>query len=219
MVCGGQTGKVNDNQYKFVAEGDRITYNGGSEVYATQSFYNDGSGQNRRIAISWIQDHSAASLKGKPWNGAMTLPYEQTLRTVNGKVILTSYPVAEVDSLIGNEIFIGQKINVPTAATSLESNPGMAYKLLMVFTPKKDSVTTLTLRDDGTHRVEVVYDYSAKVLRIIRSRAGSATGNIPASTMEMPLYPDQDGNITLSILMDTTIIEVFGNYGEAALPC
>jgi len=49
-------------RYKFVAQTERLTYNAGPEVYATQSFFNDGSGQNRRMAISWLQDNTANQL-------------------------------------------------------------------------------------------------------------------------------------------------------------
>ncbi len=212
----GRLEKISDTQYKFVEETARITYNGGQQVYATQSFYNDGTGANRRIAISWIQDHSAGSVAGKTWNGAMTLPHEQTLRTVNGKIILTSDVVAEVDSLRGSQVIDLNNPTVEAADEALSKNPGKVYDLETIFKPEAGSVTTFTLRQNATLKVEVIYDSTANRLRVIRGRASSATGNIPAETMEMPLYPDKDGNVTIRIVMDTTAIEVFGNDGEAA---
>lgn len=212
----GRLEKVSETEYKFVKESDRITYNGGGEVYATQSFYNDGTGANRRISISWLQDSSASSLSGKTWNGAQSLPFEQTLRTVNGKIVLTSYPVAEVDALRGTQTVNLQNPTTAAADSALEKNPGKAYDLVLTFKPGEGSVTTLTLRDNGTNNVQVVYDQKANKLRVIRGKASTATGNIPSGTMEMPLYPDKDGNVTIRVLMDTTIIEVFGNEGEAA---
>lgn len=212
----GRLEKVSDTRYKFVQESERILYNGGGEVYATQSFYNDGSGQNRRIGISWLQDNSAPSLSGKTWNGAQSLPHEQTLRTVNGKIILTSYPVAELDALRGKQVVDLKNATVEAADSALTKNPGKAYDLELTFKPEAGSVTTLTLRQSGSNNVQVIYDSAAKVLRVVRGRASSATGNIPTGTMEMPLYPDKDGNVTVRVVMDTTVIEIFGNNGEAA---
>ncbi len=211
----GRLEKVSDSQYKFVAEGQRTTYNGGNEVYATQSYYNDGTGANRRIAISWIQDSSAGALAGKAWNGAMSLPFEQTLRTVNGKIILCSYPVAEVDALRGKQTV---NLNKPTAAAAneaLQKNPGKAYDMEISFKPDANSVVTFTLRQGGANSTQVIYDRAAGKLRVIRGRSSAATG-IPTGTMEMPLSPDKNGVVTIRIIMDTTAIDVFGNGGEAA---
>jgi len=212
----GRLEKVSNTEYKFVQESERITYNGGGEVYATQSFYNDGSGLNRRIGISWLQDNSADSLSGKTWNGAQSLPHEQTLRTVNGKIILTSYPVAELDALRGKQVVDLKNATVEAADSALTRNPGKAYDLELTFKPEQGSVTTLSLRQSGSNNVQVIYDSNAKVLRVVRGRASSTIGSIPTGTMEMPLYPDKDGNVTVRVVMDTTIIEVFGNGGEAA---
>ncbi len=212
----GRLEKKSETSYKFVEETSRTTYNGGAEVYATQSYYNDGTGANRRIAFSWIVDYSAADLPGKIWNGAMTLPYEQTLRTVNGKLVLTSYPVAEIDTQRAHQLIDLTDPDVQQANLALSQHPGKAYDLEVVFKPEKDAVVTFTLRNDGAHCVQVEYNSKTNLLRVIRGKANSVTGNIPAGTMEMPLYPDKDGNVTLRILMDTTVIEVFGNQGEAA---
>ena len=212
----GRLEKKDNGQYQFVQETARIPYNGGGEVYATQSFYNDGSGANRRIGISWLQDSSADSLSGKTWNGAMSLPHEQTIRTVNGKMILTSYPVAELDALRGKQVANLKDTTAEKVDEALSQNPGKAYDAEITFKPEADSVVTFTLRQSGTNHVQVIYDSGAKKLRVVRGRASSATGNIPTGTMEMPLYPDQDGLVTIRIVMDTTIIEVFGNGGEAA---
>ncbi len=213
----GTLQKLSDTSYRFVAEGDRVTYNGGGEVYATQSYYNDGSGNNRRIAISWIQDSSASSLDGKTWNGAMTLPYEQTLRTVNGKILLCSYPVEEVDSLRGKALLSLSSPSVEEAANALLGHPSVAYDLALRLKPSAGARVTLELRSNGLYKTTLIYDADASLLSVQRACAGSAFGSIPTGNMEMPLYPDADGSVTLRILMDKTVIEAFGNEGEATL--
>jgi len=212
----GRLEKVSDTSYKFVAEGERTTYNGGAEIYATQSYYNDGSGKNRRIAISWIQDSSASSLPGKSWNGLQSLPYEQKLVTVNGKIVLTSYPVEELNAL---RIEKAIDLASPTAEkvnTELSAKPGIAYDAEITFKPESGSVLTFTLRSNGSYYTTVVYDSASNMLRVVRAHSSSSTGSIPATNMEMPLYPKADGSVTVRIVMDRTVIEVFGNGGEAA---
>ena len=212
----GRLEKVSDTNYRFIAETERIPYNGGGEVYATQSFYNDKSAKNRRIAISWLQDNTAHLLSGKTWNGAMTLPYEQSIRTVNGKLRLCSYPVSEVDLMRREALFSLTSPTVAEIDRTLSDHPGIAYDMTVTFTPKDNAVLTFTLRKGVSVETRVVYDAARRTLRVIRAKSSKVTG-VPAGTMEMPLSPDENGTVTLRILMDTNVIEVFGNEGEAAL--
>ncbi len=213
----GRLEKISETSYKFIEESTRTTYNGGSEIYATQSFYNDGSSENRRIAISWIVDNSATNLTGKTWNGFMSLPYEQTLRTANGKMILTSNPVSETELLRSDKVIDLDGTISDTINSALNKNPGNAYDIQLSFKPEKDSVITFTLRKGTEHEVTVLYNAQNSKLRVVRGKASPAGSDIPAGTLEMPLYPDKDGNIKIRIIMDISIIEVFGNDGEAAL--
>ena len=75
---------------------------------------------------------------------------------------------------------------------------------------------TLTLRSDGQNHTDVIYDAEQNLLKVVRSQSTPYMGNIPKSDMEMPLYPDSDGNVTIRVLMDTSVVEVFGNGGQAA---
>lgn len=201
--------KKEGKEYKFVPETEALPYNGGSEVYATQNFYNDGSGKNRVISISWMQDHSASQLEDKGWNGVMTLPYEQQIRTVNGQLRLTSYPVEEVDSLRGVDLYSGADQEITTKTGNVLSGIAVAnFEIVATIAVEDATQFGFSLRKGIGEQIKVTYDVGKKQLSLYRSNGGILTQS---------LSPNADGTITLRILVDNSIVEVFGNSGEAAI--
>lgn len=117
----------------------------------------------------------------------MTLPLEQKLCTIDGKLVLTSYPVAELDELRSEKPVDIKSPSLSEAGAALESNPGNAYDLVIAFKPETGSELTLNLRSNGENCVQVVYDDASNSLRVIRGKASRYSGSIPSGTMEMPL--------------------------------
>lgn len=210
--------KVEDGvqKYKFISETDWLPFNGGSEVYATQTYYNDGSNKNRRIAISWLQDNTASQIGGdKVWNGAMTLPHELQIRTVNGKMILTAYPVEEVNKQrrntpkyeIKNKIVNADYFNILSEVT------GQKFDIEAVFTPGTATEFGFKLRKGIGQETVVKYNLKANKFILDCSRSGKVMKGIHV----MDMHPAPDGKIKMRIIVDTSIIEAFGNDGEAAI--
>ena len=90
--------------YKWTAESDKIDIDsnanpwGGFGKYATMTFYRDGTGKNRQIGISWLQDF--IEFDGKTYKGLQSLPQEYGLKQdADGNYIVTSNVVEEVDKL------------------------------------------------------------------------------------------------------------------------
>ncbi len=213
----GDLVKAENGRYTFVAEGERLPYNGGDQVYATQSFYNDGTGAGRRIAMSWIMDSAGPELlPGKSWYGALTLPYEQTLCTVNGQLLLCSAPVAELESLYGDTLLDLDEPTVEEAAAALEAHPCELYELSLVLRPAEDGLLTLTLCQGGRVSTTLIYDAATATLRVVRDKSSVKKG-LPDTDMVQSLRPRANGTAELRVIMDRTVLEVFGNGGEAAL--
>ncbi|MCI8360224.1 MAG: hypothetical protein HFE86_02675 [Clostridiales bacterium] len=202
-------------RYKFVKETGEIPYNGGPRVYATQSYYNDGSGQNRRMLVSWLQDHSAAQLAdaGKTWNGVQTIPYVTTLRTVNGQPRLFSYPVEELENNRTESLFSVKDKRIEADDENLLAGYGAEKcDIEAVFTPGTATEFGFKLRKGAGEETVVKYDGTANRFILDQSRSGKVYTGVYSQDMT----PMADGKIKMRIVVDTSVIETFGNEGQAA---
>ncbi len=213
-----QRGAVVDGvqQYVFVQETGQLPYNGGPSVYATQSYYNDGSGQGRRLLVSWLQDYSAASMEAgeKLWNGVQTVPYETTLKRVRGALRLISYPAEEVETCRTEPL-----LSLPDRTIDRESrNPLDGYgaqkcDIEATFTPGTATEFGFRLRQGSKQEIVVKYDTAQQKLIVDQSRSG----RVNTGVYSMDLTPLDDGRVKLRVLLDTTVLEAFGNGGEATV--
>ena len=202
-------------RYKFVKETGEIPYNGGPRVYATQSYYNDGSGQNRRMLVSWLQDHSAGQLAdaGKNWNGVQTIPYVTTLRTVSGQPRLCSYPVEEIENNRTDPLFSVKNKTVEAGDENILGGYGAQMcDIQAVFTPGTATEFGFKLRKGAGQQTVVKYDGAANRFILDQTDAGRVYTGIYSQEMT----PMADGKIKMRIVVDTSVIEAFGNDGLAA---
>lgn len=212
----------------FVPETDRIyALNGiadqgpgnpAPETYATQTFASEKQG--RRVSISWLRDPSM-HWQDKHWNSAQSLPMAHSLRTINGKVKLISYPVSEVDALRGDVLLSLADVTVtPDTPNILEGVCSTCCDL--VATVELGSATEVGFKvrmsqhKQGDARQELVIRYDRTVGRLYvdktRTGAGSYLGIYEPEMVAM------DGNrITLRIILDQICYDVYGNGGEVAV--
>ena len=219
----GNMTKDSDGKLHFRAETDELIYNGDSrgasatstdQNYATSTYFNDAKG--RRISVSWLIDSSAASLgTEKCWNGAQSLPLETQLKTVDGQMRLITYPVEEVDTLRSGILYETENNSVaPDSPNILEGVTGTYYDIEGEFTPD-DNVTEFgfVLRKGNGQQTVVKYDVENGQMVVDKSQGGPATGGI----CPIAMAPMENGKVKLRILVDTSVIEAFGNDGQAAV--
>lgn len=207
-----------DGTFKFVSETNRIDIsNNVTEMYATQSYYNDGTGQGRRISVSWMRDSTApATLPDKVWNGVQSLPLETSLRTVNGQVKLCFYPVEEVKQLRSAEpIFsINEDVTINEGDDNiLASVAGQKYDIEATFTPGTATEFGFKLRQGEGEETIVKFNQVTNQLIVDKSKSGAALNAVKSWDM----YKKEDGTVSLRILVDWSVIDVFGNEGDSSL--
>lgn len=206
-----------NGKYFFKAISDRIEpYNGGPEVYATQSFYNEGSGKNRRLLVSWLRDSSADQLgsEGKVWNGVQSLPLVTELRTINGEIRLTSYAPEEIEkqrSML--PIYKTENLKVDNNSGNILSDiTGEKYDIEATFTLDSATEFGFNLRTGNGQKTVVKYNRVNNTLIFDRSNSGKVLSGVHS----MRLTPNGD-KISLRIIVDTSVIDILGNEGEAAI--
>lgn len=213
----GELSRAQDGKLDYKAETQKLqTVNGVSELfpgsglspemYATQSFYNDAQG--RRVEISWLRDTTTISTK--PWFGAQSLALEVGLETVNGQLALVKYPVSELNNLRTETLFeiknliLNQQSQNPLSDLSLT-----VYDLEAVIDMQQAEGFEFRLRTGSNKYLSVRYDAKTQQLYTDKTKAGSYLSGIYQTT----LVP-KDGKITLRIVVDTSIVDVFGNGGQ-----
>ncbi len=219
----GHMDKTGVDKLMFVPETDKIEPLKGvydivhkipvGEPYAAQTFYNDPLG--RRISIAWLRD-KYMKWKDKNWESALSLPLEMKLRTINGKLHLTQYPVSELNKQRdGKPILSLRNKAVDVGSANLLS--GMKATLADI----EATITLGTATEVGFKlRVgeaaggqEVLVKYDRKQNRLIVDKSTTDPGFVPLYSPEMGTL---DGNkIKLRIILDQTCIDAFGNDGEA----
>ncbi|WP_290147728.1 glycoside hydrolase family 32 protein [uncultured Dubosiella sp.] len=182
---------------------------GGFGKYATMTFYNPDD--PRTIGVSWLQDF--VDFEGRGYRGVQSLPQAYGLKKVDGKYVITSYVVKEVDELrVPEPVYTTKKTVGPADGNILQGVSGITYDLEAVFTPKGANTFGFKLRKGNGQEIVYSYDVASQKMRVDVSNAGPHQSH---GSYAQTLVPDENRQIHLRILVDQGAVEAFGNYGEA----
>jgi len=190
---------------EFKPETESIEFNRGNAFYASQTFSDIPEEDGRCIMMGWGQ----VPMPDMPWNQMITFPVVFTLRTTDEGIRMFAEPVEEVEKLHKKKHpFSGETIN------GIKTLPGIDGELFHI----KAEFEVGNADSFGLIIREFNITYDAKKNRI---RCKSPKSNInPGSfsrPQSAPLKP-VDGKITLEILVDRTMVEVFPNNGRYYFP-
>lgn len=211
----GSLTKGADGMLRFTAETDKIEpINGDPQMYATMGYFNDPEG--RTLLVSWMRDTSASALagEGKVWDGVQSIPMVTELRTVNGEMRLTSQPIEELKTLRTDLLYETSGKTVSSSdANILAGLTGEKYDIEAVFTLGTAKEFGFNLRTGNGQKTAVYYDVESKRLVLDRRESGKVVGG----TLDMAMEPLEGNKVKLRILLDWSVVDAFGNGGEAAI--
>lgn len=204
-----------DGLLHFTAETDKIEpINGDPQMYATMGYYNDPKG--RLLLVSWMRDTSASALEseGKVWEGVQSIPMVAQLRTIHGEMRVTSQPIEELETLRSEILFETENTLIsPENSNILADITGEKYDIEAVFTLGTAKEFGFNLRTGNGQKTTVLYDVDRAKLELDRRESGKVVGGI----LEMAMEPLERNRIKLRILLDWSVIDIFGNDGETAI--
>ena len=182
----------------------------GMDNYAGVTWSNT---DDRRVMLGWMNNWQyAGSVPCSPWRSAMTLPRELKLIEYDGKPLLTSTVVSEIDQTAES----WQEITSNTSFLTSNSNKD-AYQLRITLNLDKNA--TITLCNDADEKYVLDINASARTLTAHRTAAtGQATfnGTFSIPSMQAPLCVT--GNIvTLDLFVDQSSVEVFTQNGSMSM--
>ena len=176
----------------------------GMDNYAGVTWSNTG---NRKVMIGWMNNWQyAGNVPCSPWRSAMTLPRELSLSEYNGKPILTSTVVKEIDNIADTWKPAGAQLDVKDA-----------YQLRLTIDLDRNS--TITLGNDNNESYVLDINANARTITAHRTSAtgqSSFNGTFSVPSIQAPL--NVTGNkVTLDIYVDQSSVETFTQSGTMSM--
>ncbi|MFE9023583.1 GH32 C-terminal domain-containing protein [Streptomyces sp. NPDC007808] len=192
----------------------------GKDYYAAVSWENAPGG--KRYMIGWMSNWDyAGSVPTSPWRGAQSIPREMALRTVDGRIRLTSTPVSSLTALRNKRPATAYGVTVENTSKPLISRTpqGGALDIEATFSLKDAERFGLKVRTGARGEETVIgYDATTQELYVDRTRSGAADFHNAFSTgVQTAPLKARNGQVELRILVDRSSVEVFGGNGEAVI--
>ncbi len=190
---------------EFKPETKAIKFNYGNAFYASQTFNDIPREDGRRIQMGWGQ----VPMPDMPFNQMITFPVELTLRSTDQGIRMFAEPVKEVEKLHKKRhSFSNMTID---GAETLPGINGELFHIKAEFEVGAASSFGLVVR-------EFKITYNAEEGRIICKGPESSIGRERFSEpRSAPLKP-VDGKVSLDILVDRTMVEIYPNDGRFYFP-
>ncbi|MFB9541852.1 MULTISPECIES: GH32 C-terminal domain-containing protein [Streptomyces] len=191
----------------------------GKDYYAAVSWEDAPDG--KRYMIGWMNnwDYSGV-VPTSPWRGAQSIPREMALRTVDGRIQLTSRPVNSVTSLRQKRPATAAGVTVKNTSQTLigPAAQGEALDIEATFSLKDADRFGLKVRTGaGGEETVIGYDTTAQELYVDRTRSGAVDFNSTFPGVQTAPLKAKNGKVKLRILVDRSSVEVFGGSGEAVI--
>lgn len=176
----------------------------GMDNYAGVTWSNTG---DRKIMIGWMNNWQyCGNVPCSPWRSAFTLPRELSLVEYDGKPVLTSMVVSEIDKIAGSWQDVTGTIDAKSA-----------YQLKLKIQLDKNS--TVTLRNDNDELFSFDINANARTITAHRTSATGKTsfnGTFTIPSIQAPLMVT--GNTTtIDIFVDQSSVEIFSENGRMAM--
>ncbi|MES4903470.1 MULTISPECIES: GH32 C-terminal domain-containing protein [unclassified Streptomyces] len=190
----------------------------GKDYYAAVSWENAPGG--KRYMIGWMNNWDyAGSIPTSPWRGAQSVPREMALRTIDGRIRLTSKPVNSLTSLREGRPATASDVTVKNTSQPLigPAATGKALDIEATFSLKDAERFGLKVRTGAGQETVIGYDTTTRELYVDRTRSGAVDlGSTFPGVQTAPLKAE-NGKVKLRVLVDWSSVEVFGGSGEAVI--
>lgn len=179
----------------------------GFDFYAPQTMI-DAKG--RRIMVAWMQSWNRSPMTAHlGWAGAMTVP---RVIELNQDHQLIQNPVEEIEAYrINHQIHSGTHQGIFNTGFR-----GNTSDMEITFFPENGKSGVTVFADENNKGVHIYYENG----KIIMDRTDRMNGRHPGdfyNKTEVPVELNEDGSITIRILLDRYSVEVFVNGGLYAM--
>jgi len=178
----------------------------GKDFYATTSFFGIPPADGRRIWMGWSSNWLYANVEPtEVWRGAQSVPRELGLRRVPDGIRLVQSPIAELGAL--------RATSEPTLVTDSAALPPSAE---FEMTVPRGVWREAGLRFSNAKGEEVTLGVTTQPLEVFvdRRKARAGENNPEYLSRQSGAVRWRDDRITLRVLSDRSVVEIFVNDGE-----
>jgi len=195
----------------FLGDFDGTTFNGslqgpadwGADFYASQSF--SGAPDDRTVWLGWMDNWQYAMLTPTtPWRGAASLPRELRLENRGSDVVLTQWPVAELDGQRGRLV------------APLETVSDEAPLLIEATLLAGEAEVGFDVFSTDTEKLSIGWRGFDSELFVDRSLAGDSRFHADFSARHTVNTTDRL-QLDVTIVIDRSSVEVFADGGAVVL--
>ncbi|OQP59449.1 glycosyl hydrolase family 32 [Niastella vici] len=181
----------------------------GPDEYAGVTFSNTG---NRRLFLGWMSNWQYAQVvPTQKWRGAMTVPRELSIKKVNGKYLLASTPVPEVNKLFNRSFKFK---NIPATNFELTAKTGkLTGPALIKMTGAQLKDLSITLSNSLHQKLIVGFDESKNEFFIDRTQSGNVGFEKDFGKRHTAPRLLQTPNFNCTLIIDKASVELFEGDG------
>ena len=214
-IAGGSAGQYFIGTFdgtRFVADHppDRTLWaDYGKDFYASLSFSDVPASDGRRIWMAWISNWQYANVEpSATWRGAQSVPRTLMLRHGPDGLRLVQAPVVELEAL--------RTTPQPSAISGSAALPPSA-EIILELTPGDWKEAGVRLSNAAGEEVIVGIARTPLEVFVDRRRSRRSTFHAEYPGRHAGPVAWRDGTITLRILFDQSVLEVFANDGETVV--
>lgn len=189
----------------------------GSDFYAAVTWSNTPKGDGQRLWLGWMNNwRYAGMLPTSQWRGSMSIPRELKLKTYPEGLRLVQVPVQEFNGIRSMLATLENVTIEPDTNPLIGINVNKA-ELIAEF--EIGTATEFGFKVRKSADEETVIGYDSAELELFVDRTNSGLTNFHpdfAAKHRAPLAPS-DNRVRMSIYMDWSSIEVFGNDGTTVI--
>ncbi len=193
--------------HQFTPDAAPVRLDWGDVFYAPNSL-RDPSG--RWLMWGWVREaRSRDQYAAAGWASCLTLPREIALDDDNNLIVR---PATELQQLRSSTLFEGEVSVTAERSESLGNVTGDSLEISCRVTEADCEKLNIQFRrtPDGGQRTELVYDFKASSLRLIREGSTDAA-EVTLDPCECELILGDNEALNLTIYLDKSVIEVYAN--------
>ncbi|MGO4548327.1 glycoside hydrolase family 32 protein [Paenibacillus sp. 2TAB23] len=187
----------------------------GRDNYAGITWSDIPAEDGRRLFIGWMSNWKYANqTPTEGFRGAMTIPRELTLETVNGIATLVQKPAVELESA-RKPILTLKNVTASDVAEALQQLHLVSYEIHAELPPNQS--LGFKVRVGQFNETIVGVDASANTIYVDRTKSGLHSFHADFLGVHAAKLLSIDEMLALRIFVDAGSVEVFGSEGQAVI--
>ncbi|WP_283153799.1 glycoside hydrolase family 32 protein [Guptibacillus hwajinpoensis] len=189
----------------------------GRDNYAGVTWSDLPDHDGRRILIGWMSNWRYANeTPTEGWRSAMTIPRELVLKSTLAGVQLTQLPVTELKN-IKEPLVLVKEQKITSGENVLSGIHENTLEITMDLNPGSSEVVGLKVLKSDNEETVIEYNAKTEMLTFDRTQSGDSSFHASFACKQTIKMNSPHDRLQLTVLIDRSSIEIFGNSGETVV--